>query len=64
LNNANLFELNAISSEILKKLREKHAHHSYSIAIIQTILNSMKNYNHKHIGHNILNASNWLVIKK
>lgn len=64
LNNANLFELNTISSGILEKLREKHAHHSYSITIIQTILNSMKNYNHEHIGHNILNAHNWLAIKK
>ena len=57
-----LDDLNHQASAILHRLQQIYASRSVSQPIIQTILNSMKHYDHPHIGLNVLDSKNWLIL--
>lgn len=56
--------LNDHTKYVFMRLKEYFAQESMSQDRIQSQLNNFKNYNHHHIGYNLLNAANWLVIQE
>lgn len=59
---AGLHDMNSVALAVLDRIKEKFSTKLVNNNIIQPILNEMKHYNHEHIGRNVLNAENWLVI--
>lgn len=53
--------LNEHTDDVFVRWREKLAPCLKSTTYIQDILDQNKNYNHPHIGNNILNGANWLI---
>ncbi len=58
-----LNQLNRWGWHLLQQLREAYQKQIISEQLVQTILNSLKNYNDPHFGLEILNAQYWLLIK-
>lgn len=64
LKNHGLDKLNHCATFILNCLQEKFHKLLEPAARIQLLLNANKNYNDAHIGGEVLNAKNWLVVRR
>jgi len=56
-----LGNMNDHTHDVFLELNKRLSSHLWPTAKIQSLLDKNKNYNHDHIGNNILNASHWLI---
>lgn len=61
LNECGLNELNTAGKSILQQLKHYLSPNIIDKSDIQNALNTCLNYNHPHIGYEILNAENWMI---